>query len=334
MERSEVSVVTQTSSCGAPLWLTALLTHPQVTDICLNGAQEAFADSGRGLLSVPQPQNWSEESMRVWILQQLALAGKTWDARNPFVDATLSSGHRVHVAFPPLARQGILISLRRLPRLNQEGPTGERRWGASPFYGLLKSAVQRGDSILISGATGAGKTTLANDLLAEVPAHERLLALEDTPELSPSHPHFVSLISRPPNADGHGEVTVRTLLKQALRMRPDRIILGECRGAEVLDLLQALNTGHHGSLATLHANSPRDALRRIELLCLLAAQGSIPVSAIRELLGTGIQWVAQVRKRENREISEVWRIEGREGDIILMRKIETTDYPPSSCQSL
>ena len=164
---------------------------------------------------------------------------------------------------------------------------------------------------------------LASDLLEEVPAQERILALEDTPELAPAHPHFVSLISRPPNADGFGEVTLRMLLKQALRMRPDRIILGECRGMEVLDLLQALNTGHRGSLATLHANSPRDALRRVELLCLLAASGAVPLSAIRELLAVGVQWIVQVKRvGAQRQITELWRVDGREGDTILLRPMQ------------
>jgi pilus assembly protein CpaF len=175
---------------------------------------------------------------------------------------------------------------------------------------------------VISGATGSGKTTLANDLIAEIPQNIRIIALEDTSELAPQHPHFISLVSRAPNADGFGEVTLRTLLKQTLRMRPDRIILGECRGAEVLDLLQVLNTGHRGALTTLHANSPRDALRRIELLCLLASGGSLPSSVIRELLSLGIQWVVQIQREGMvRRISELWKIEGREGDTILMRQV-------------
>lgn len=324
-----------------PAWLADALTRTDVTDICLNGATEAFMDRGGGMIRLldeaGSPAIWSaEEDMRNWVLRQLATAGKSWDARHPFIDAALPSGHRLHVAFPPLARQGVLVSLRRLAGAGQ-APLGAEaarvlamaRWASSPLsashYLKLRQAVQEGDSVILAGATGSGKTTLAGDLLAEIPAHERLLALEDTPELSPSHPHFVSLTSRPPNADGFGEVTVRTLLKQALRMRPDRVILGECRGGEVLDLLQALNTGHRGSLATLHANSPRDALRRIELLCLLAAQGAVPLPAIRELLATGIQWIAQIRRvhdefgKTRREISELWRVEGREGDTILMR---------------
>jgi pilus assembly protein CpaF len=337
---------TEGSAAQTPAWLTEALARADVTDICLNGAAEAYADWGSGMKllgAADRPAGWaSEEDMRNWVLQQLAAAGKSWDARHPFIDAALPSGHRLHVAFPPLARQGVLVSLRRLASAGSMPVStdaaralGETRWSSTPasasHHLRLRQAVREGDSIILAGATGSGKTTLAGDLLAEVPPHERLLALEDTPELSPSHPHFVSLTSRPPNADGFGEVTVRTLLKQALRMRPDRVILGECRGGEVLDLLQALNTGHRGSLATLHANSPRDALRRIELLCLLAAQGAVPLPAIRELLASGIQWIAQVRRAQDesgkarREISELWRVEGREGDTILMRPM-VQDY--------
>jgi pilus assembly protein CpaF len=348
MERIPMSTANPTT----PPWLQSALDRADVTDICLNGPSEAYLDSGAGMERVmiegigePSPGGkslWGQADpavdMRNWVLQQLALAGKSWDAKHPFVDATLASGHRLHAAFPPLARQGVLISLRRLASAGKKpfsagleaetgGETPERqrlrRWQHSPFYVRLAQAVREGDSILIAGATGSGKTTLANDLLSEAPPAERILALEDTPELSPEHPHFISLTSRPPNADGLGEVTLRQLLRQALRMRPDRVILGECRGGEVLDLLQALNTGHRGAMATLHANSPRDALRRIELLCLLAAGGAIPSSAIRELLSVGVNWVAQVRRTSTgRTIESLWKVEGREGDTILMRRIE------------
>lgn len=309
-------------------WLNDLMARPQITDICINGIQTIFIDQGKGLerLNLPPENRLTEERLRDWVLTELSYAGKTWDAKHPFVDATLASGHRAHIAFPPLTRQGILVSLRRLPQPTSPD-TGEdsphlKRWASSPLFHLISDAIQKGDSILISGATGSGKTTLASDLLEHVPNQERIIALEDTPELSPRHPHFLTLLSRPPNPDGYGEVTLRTLLKQTLRMRPDRIVLGECRGTEVLELLQALNTGHHGALATLHANSPRDALRRIELLCLLSAGGAIPISGIRELLSLGIQWVVQVKRNgPSRQITELWKIEGREGDTILMRQM-------------
>ncbi|HAR43323.1 MAG TPA: hypothetical protein DCS07_11955 [Bdellovibrionales bacterium] len=307
-----------------PLWLQNILSNPKITDICINGPQHLYVDQGFGL----EPENtvpaapWTEEEMRTWVLEQISAAGKSWDARHPFIDGTVPSGHRLHVAFPPLAQQGILVSLRRLPGLQNNSISGAARWAQSKLYGVLADAVGRGESVLIAGSTGSGKTTLATDLLESVPPLERILAIEDTPELAPRHPHFISLVSRAPNADGFGEVTPRTLLKQALRMRPDRIILGECRGTEVLDLLQALNTGHGGALATLHANSPRDALRRMELLCLLASGGSIPLAAIRELIAVGVQWIAQVKRTgPSRQISELARIEGREGEMILLRPI-------------
>ncbi len=303
-----------------------LLADSDVTDLCINGAQGIFVDRGTGMqsdtiqgtgASIP-----SEPELKNWTLEQLSRAGKSWDAKHPFVDATLPSGHRLHVAFPPVARNGILVSLRRLPTCSST--SGSRRWHQSEaLYSQLVKIVRNHESLLISGATGTGKTTLASDLLSEVDPRERIIALEDTPELAPAHPHFLSLISRTANSDGAGEVTLRTLLRQTLRMRPDRLILGECRGPEVLELLQSLNTGHQGAMATLHANSPREALKRIELLCLLAGNGQLTSLAIRELLALGLQWVVQMKRHEGvRRISEIWKLEGREGDTLLMRKIE------------
>jgi pilus assembly protein CpaF len=312
--------------------IEGLLLDPSLTDVCLNGAEGLWFDRGHGLERLDGFSE-PEESVRAWAVELISRAGKSWDAKYPFVDATLPLGSaemRMHVAFPPIARQGIAISLRRLPRRGVgDGP--QRRWAGAGFNRLLE-AVRQGDSILISGATGSGKTTLAGDLLEAAPAAERIVILEDTPELNPRHPHAVAMTSRPPNADGFGEVTLRTLLRQALRMRPDRIVLGECRGPEVLDLLQALNTGHRGALATLHANSPRDALRRIELLCVLASSNGgagLPLGAIRELLSVGVQWIAQVKRETtaqgaHRAISELWHIEGREGDAVLMRPMALT----------
>jgi len=304
-----------------PLFLSEFLDDPAITDVCVNSSQGVYIDRGNGVELAPgsSTEVIREPELRGWILEQLSQLGLTWDARHPFVDATLPTGHRLHAVFPPASRIGTLLSLRRLATPRPRG-TPNRRWGQSPLWDALAELVIRGDSLLISGATGSGKTTLASDLLSLVPEQQRVIALEDTPELSPSHPHFLNLLSRPPNADGFGEVTLRTLLRQTLRMRPDRIILGECRGAEVLELLQALNTGHQGAMATLHANSPRDALRRVELLCLIHAGGALPLGPLRELIANGIQWIAQVKRLpEGRRVTELWRIEGREGDTILMR---------------
>ncbi|NDD93186.1 hypothetical protein EBZ37_14040, partial [bacterium] len=205
---------------------------PNTTDILINGPDQIFFDQGEGLVELNSLSTvpWkSKEELTLWVIQLLSSVGKTWDAKHPFADAHLPGGFRLHVAFPPLAEPGILISLRKAA----QDSLGRDRWKNShQFYTLLKSAIQRGESILISGATGSGKTTLANDLLSEVPSNERIITLEDTAELSPRHPHWIRLLSRAANADGFGEVTLQSLLKQSLRMRPDRIILGECRGSE------------------------------------------------------------------------------------------------------
>jgi pilus assembly protein CpaF len=182
--------------------------------------------------------------------------------------------------------------------------------------------VQSNETILISGSTGSGKTTLLSDLLGFIPEQDRLIALEDTAEIRPGHPHFIGLLARAPNADGCGEVTIRDLIRQTLRMRPDRILLGECRGEEVLDLLQALNTGHRGTLATLHANSARDALRRIELLALLHSRSGVAPGWIRELLANGIQWVVHLDRIGGiRRIRSIIRVEGVERETLSCRPV-------------
>jgi pilus assembly protein CpaF len=182
--------------------------------------------------------------------------------------------------------------------------------------------VRASETVLISGSTGSGKTTLLSDLLGFIPEQDRLIALEDTAEIRPEHPHFIGLLARPPNADGCGGVTIRDLIRQTLRMRPDRILLGECRGEEVLDLLQALNSGHRGTLATLHANSARDALRRIELLALLHSRIGVSPGWIRELLANGIQWVAHLdRVAGVRRIRSIIRVEGVERETLSCRPV-------------
>jgi pilus assembly protein CpaF len=300
--------------------LGALFEDAAVTDFCFSSDSLAV-DRGDGLRR-EEGFRFPEEELRTWTLHQLARAGKSYDAKSPFFDVMVGAErpdgfrHRMHGMFPPLSPGGILVSLRKLPRAS----LGARVWESSPYYGVLRGIVRSHETLLISGSTGSGKTRLMNELLSEVDPNERILALEDTQELAPHHPQFFPLVSRVANADGFGEVTLRTLLKQTLRMRPDRIVLGEVRGNEVLDLLQALNTGHRGTLATLHANSPREALKRIEVLCMLAAGTSLPLPALRELLAGGIRWIAQVeRAPEGRRVRELVEVAGREGDTILLR---------------
>ena len=297
-----------------PGWLEKCLANPAITDLCLS-AEQIAVDQGQGM-EVLDDLRWDEGDLKNWLLFQLSKTGKSWDAKNPYIDAGIFLGQpfRLHAVFPPVSPSGILISLRRLPQAQVDNA----RWARDPYFEALGQIVQRGETLLISGSTGSGKTTLASELLSLVSPRERILAIEDTAELAPHHPQFFSLLSRPPNADGFGEVSLRQILKQTLRMRPDRIVLGECRGPEVLELLQALNTGHRGTIATLHANSPREALRRIELLCLLSSPLTLPT--VRELLALGVQWIVQVeRTPQGRVIKELVQVAGKEGDTLLLR---------------
>jgi pilus assembly protein CpaF len=178
--------------------------------------------------------------------------------------------------------------------------------------------ARRGEMVCVMGPSGCGKTTLLNDLCAFIPSLERIITLEDTAELSPQHGHVISLLSRIANADGFGTVTLRDLVRQTLRMKPDRILVGECRGDEVIDLLQALNTGHEGTMSTVHANSAREALKRLELLTLIAAKGSIPASLVREMIANGVDKIVHL---EHRAIRGILQIEGFERETILSRPL-------------
>ena len=312
-----------------PAVFSDLLHRPNLTDLCVNHYSEVYIDEGRGMIRYGGPPLFkSEAEYRAFVLEQISLSGKTWDAKLPFLDTIFFNSHRAHIAFPPLAQFGIYLSLRRLPNREIKSQItaqleASARWkNSESHFEILKQAIREKETVFFVGGTGSGKTTLLNDLLSFVPAEERLIALEDTAEIHPAHPHFLSLLSRGPNADGFGAVKMTDLLRQTLRMRPDRILMGECRGDEILDLLQALNTGHHGTLATLHANSARDALKRVELLALIAAKGTIPGSLIKELMVNALQKIVYLsRENGQRKIQSILAIQGMERDVILTREL-------------
>ncbi len=313
-----------------PPALQSLLLDPAVTDICLNGHLQLGFDRGGGMVACEgEPLFPGEIEYRQFILEQLSLSGRTWDAKLPFVDTVFFRSHRAHLVFPPVARSGICLSLRRLPggealrpKADLERDAAERWSGSQEAFTILRDSIERHETILIAGATGSGKTTLFNDLLLHAAPGERIIALEDTAEIRPLHPGFLGMLTRPANPDGFGAVSLRDLVRQTLRMRPDRILIGECRGEEVLDLLLALNTGHRGTLTTLHANSAPDAARRLELLALIASHGTLPPHLIRTLIARGIQKIVHlVREPSGRKISEILAIEGIEQDVLVWRKL-------------
>lgn len=300
--------------------LDELTQNQLITDICINDQTAVYIDEGQGLKKYHPQHSYTQQELKSWVLKELSLANKSWDAKYPFIDLLLPIGFRLHAVFPPICRKGILVSLRRMPWSMAKPPT--EHWKSQNGYEFIKDKILNKETVIISGATGAGKTTLLHALIDEIPETQRIIALEDTPELHPEHRQFLSLNSREKNPEGFGEISLREILKQSLRMRPDRIILGECRGAEVLELLQLLNTGHSGSLASIHANSAKDAIKRIELLCRLSSHSELSQKALRELLVSGIQWVIHLKTRDHkREIAEISQICGMEGDTILSRPV-------------
>ncbi len=310
--------------------LSPILKHfidsPSVTDLCFNRHDEIFFNRGNGFekLTSEEPIFQSEQDYRNFILDEISKCGKTWDAKLPFLDAVFFGSHRAHVAFPPLSPHGISLSLRKLPvrkkcARHESQLAASQRWKSSSIpFAFLVEAITNRETVIFAGATGSGKTTLLNDLVSFIPENERIITLEDTAELSPQHPHWISLLSRNANADGFGAVTLRDLVKQTLRMKPDRILIGECRGDEVIDLLQALNTGHRGTLSTIHANSSREAIKRLELLALIGAKGTIPSSLIKELIAHSIQKIVFL---ENKSIVSIIQLERLERDIFQTRTV-------------
>ena len=279
--------------------LEPLLALPGVTDVVVNGPRSVWVDQGDGLVRTDVTFG-SDEDVRRLAQRLAASVGRRLDDASPYVDARLPSGVRLHGVLSPVAVDATLISLRvPSPRGFSLDDLVDRGAVDAEGADLLRRMVAARLAFLVSGGTGSGKTTVLGAMLGEVPAHERIVVVEDATELAPLHPHTVRLQSRPPNIEGSGQVTLRDLVRQALRMRPDRLVVGEVRGAEVAELLSAMNTGHEGGCGTVHANSARDVPARIEALGLQAGLDRVAVHA---LMGAGLHAVLHLGREGGRRV--------------------------------
>jgi pilus assembly protein CpaF len=294
--------------------LEELLADPEVEEVMVNGADRVYVERG-GVVEATEVRFADEDELRNAIERILAPLGRRVDELSPMVDARLGDGSRVNVVIPPLAIDGPAVSIRRFG-VRRPGPDELVELGtlSAEQRDRLEEAVGGRRSVLVSGGTGSGKTTLLNALSSFVASGERVVTIEDAAELRLQQPHVVRLESRPAGVEGRGEVTIRDLLRNTLRMRPDRIVIGEVRGPEALDLLTALNTGHDGALSTVHANSPADALARLETLALMAGVG-LPHAAIAAQVRRGIDLVVQMERRPDgaRVVSAVEEVAALEG---------------------
>lgn len=302
--------------------LEPLMKDPDVSDILVNTHRQVMVER-HGKLS-PTSVRFRDDRHLLQVIDRIVSAvGRRIDDSSPMVDARLPDGSRVNAIIPPLALDGPHLSIRKFKRDTLSGEDLLRNESLTPaMLELLQAIVRARLNVLISGGTGAGKTTLLNILSGFIPATERIITIEDSAELQLRQPHVVRLETRPPNTEGQGEVTQRMLLINSLRMRPDRIIVGEVRGAEAVDMLQAMNTGHDGSLTTLHANSPRDALSRLETMISMANL-NLPEKAMRQQIASAIDVVIQVSRLSDgtRKVITISEVVGMEGDVITMQDI-------------
>ncbi|MGO4808932.1 CpaF family protein [Cupriavidus sp. 2MCAB6] len=304
--------------------LEPLLADPTVSDILVNTAKQVYVER-RGKLELTEITFLDNAHLMRVIEKMVSRVGRRIDESSPMVDARLPDGSRVNAIIPPSAIDGPLLSIRRfaVKPLTVDDLIGRQTF-TPQMAQLLDAMVKAKLNILISGGTGSGKTTLLNILSGFIPADERIVTIEDAAELQMRQNHVLRLETRPPNIEGRGEITQRALVKNALRMRPDRIILGEVRGGEALDMLHAMNTGHEGSLATIHANTPRDALTRLENMVSMAGL-SLPTKTMRQQINSALTVVVQVSRLTDgsRKLMSVQEITGMEGEIINMQEIFT-----------
>ncbi|WP_069704807.1 CpaF family protein [Burkholderia seminalis] len=304
--------------------LEALLRDPGISDILVNTYRQVYVERC-GRLELTDVTFYDDAHLMKVIEKIVSRVGRRIDESSPMVDARLPDGSRVNAIIPPSAIDGPLMSIRRFAVNPLKMDDLVRFHSLTPPMAELLDALSRAKvNVLVSGGTGSGKTTLLNILSGYIPRNERIVTIEDAAELQLQQPHVLRLETRPPNIEGKGEITQRTLVRNALRMRPDRIILGEVRGAEALDMLNAMNTGHEGSLATIHANTPRDALTRLENMISVAGL-SLPPKTMRQQIASAISVVVQAARLTDgkRKIVSIQELTGMEGDIINMQEIFT-----------
>ena len=302
--------------------LEPLLADPTISDILVNGFETIYIER-RGKLERTNAQFTNHAHLLNTIDRIVSAVGRRIDESSPMVDARLADGSRVNAIIPPLSIDGATLSIRRfgIDLLSMDNLVELQSLTAEVAL-VLKAIIKARLNVLVSGGTGSGKTTMLNILSGYIPEDERVVTIEDSAELQLRQPHVVRLETRPPNIESKGEVTSRDLVRNSLRMRPERIIVGEVRGGEALDMLQAMNTGHDGSLTTIHANAPRDSLSRIENMVSMAGV-NFPINALRSQIASAIDIVLQIARLEDgkRKVISVQEINGMEGDIITMSEL-------------
>ncbi len=305
------------------------IRDPDVTEIMVNGAGAIYVERA-GKLYEAGANFLNEEQLRRTIDKIVSKVGRRVDDSSPYVDARLPDGSRVNAIIPPLAIHGSALTIRKFSADPYTSQDLVQFGTLTPvLVEMLGACVGGRINMLVSGGTGAGKTTTLNVLSSFLPEDERIITIEDSAELRLQQPHIVSLEYRPPNIEQRGEVTIRDLVRNALRMRPDRIVVGEVRGGEALDMLQAMNTGHDGSISTIHANSPRDVLSRLETMVLMAGM-DLTIRAVREQIASAIHLIVHVARLQDgsRRVTQVTEVVGMEGDVITLQDLFLFDYSP------
>jgi pilus assembly protein CpaF len=307
--------------------LEALLADDTITDIMVNGPERVFVEQrGRLLLA---PVRFRDAQHVLNIAQRIASGiGRRIDESSPMVDARLPDGSRVNIVVPPLALDGTCISIRKFARRRIDFAALINHRSISEAMARALEIVARCRlNVIISGGTGSGKTTMLNALSRMIDPGERVVTIEDAAELQLQQPHVVRLETRPPNLEGQGQITQRDLVRNALRMRPDRIIIGEVRGSEAFDMLQTMNTGHEGSMSTIHANNTRDALARIENMVMMGNMG-LPMRAIRQQIASAVHLIIQVQRMRDgvRRVTQISEVAGLEGEVIVTQDLFTFEY--------